>query len=71
MTCSIGGGALDFALVVERGLMNQKNALPIIRDDPGAPAAEDLETILEPRNLGQRHSRELYDEFSLRKKEIT
>lgn len=51
MARSIGGSALDLALVVEGGLMNQKNALSIIRNNSSASTAENLETILEPRDL--------------------
>lgn len=51
MTSSVGGGTLDLTLVVERGLMNQENALTVVRDDSGASAAENLETVLEPRDL--------------------
>lgn len=33
--------------------MNEKNALPTLGDDPRPPAAEDLETILEPCDFWQ------------------
>jgi len=48
VTCSIGGGTLDLALIVESGLVNQENASSTIHDDPGTPAAEDFEAVLEP-----------------------
>jgi len=69
VTRSIGGGTLDLAFIVESGLVNQENAPSVVRDDPGTPAAEDLETVLEPRDFRQRHTRELHDEFSLRRNE--
>lgn len=65
MASPIGGGAFDFTLVVERRLMNEENASTAVRDDPGSPAAEDLEAIFEPRDLWQRRPGESYDEFSL------
>lgn len=65
MTRSIGGGTFDFTLIVKRGLMNQKNALSIIRIDPGASTAKNLETVLEPRDFRQWRTGELYDKLGL------
>jgi hypothetical protein len=48
VTRSIGGSTLDLALIVESGLVNQENAPSIVRNDPGTPAAEDLEAVLKP-----------------------
>lgn len=70
MTRSVGGGTLDFTLVVKGGLVNQKHALSIVCDNPGASAAEDLETVLEPRDLRQRSTDELHGELGLRKESL-
>lgn len=48
MTCSIGGGTLDFTFVVMRSLMNQKNTLSVIRNNFGASTAKNLKTVLQP-----------------------
>lgn len=70
MTRSVGGGTLDLALVIESGLVNQEYALSIVRNDPGASAAEDLEAVLEPRDLRQRSADELYDKLGLCKESL-
>lgn len=65
MARSIGGGAFDFALVIESGLVNQKNTLAVVRNDSGTSAAENLETVFKPRDLRQRRARKLYNKLGL------